>query len=220
MSRLLYARGGSAVWISHLDMMRLFQRAFARAGVRIRHSEGFNPHALISIALPMSVGTASECEVLDFTIESGCDDLLALPARLNACLPEGVRVLEAYDGGRKTRELTHLRAELTLRYDRGVPEGATERIAALFARDELIVQKKKKKAGFVPENIRPMIVSAAVRQPDAQQLVIDAVVCAQEPSLNPEYLLRAIENELPELTPDCAAVRRLAVLDAKLQPFR
>lgn len=220
MSRLLYGRGGSAVWISHLDMMRLFQRAFARAGVRIRHSEGFNPHALISIALPMSVGTASACEVLDFTVESGCDDLSALPARLNACLPEGVRVLEAYDGGRKTRELTHLRAELTLRYDRGVPAGAAERIAALFAREELIVQKKKKKAGFVPENIRPMIVSAAVTQPDAQQLVIDAVVCAQEPSLNPEYLLRAIENELPELTPDCSSVRRTAVLDAQLQAFR
>lgn len=219
MSRLIYGREGSAVWISHLDMMRLFQRAFARAGVRIRHSEGFNPHALISIALPMSVGTASECEVLDFTIEAGCDDLAALPARLNACLPEGVRVLRAYDGGRRTRELTHLRAAISLRYDGGVPDGAQERIAALFAREEIVVLKKKKKAGLVPENIRPMIVSCEVRRAGENELALEVVVCAQEPALNPDYLLRAIENELPDLVPDQSGVRRLAVLDASLREF-
>ena len=106
MSRLRYGRSGSAVWISHLDMMRLFQRAFARAGIRIRHSAGFNPHALISIALPMSVGTASVCELLDFSVESGCDDLGSLPARLNACLPGGVRVFEAYESERVTTAYT------------------------------------------------------------------------------------------------------------------
>ena len=220
MSRLRYGRSGSAVWISHLDMMRLFQRAFARAGIRIRHSAGFNPHALISIALPMSVGTASVCEVLDFSVESGCDDLGSLPARLNACLPEGVRVFEAYESDRKIRELRRLRARVTLTFDAGAPAGAREQIEALFAREEIIVLKKKKKEGFVPENIRPMIVSMDVTQPDRTHIALEAVVCALEPSLNPEYLLRALENELPDLKPDGTAICRLEVYDENLNIFR
>ena len=220
MSRLRYARSGQAVWISHLDMMRLFQRAFARAGIRIRHSAGFNPHALISIALPMSVGTASECELLDFSVESGCDDLAALPARLNACLPEGMRVLEAYESEHKIRGLRYLRARIDLTFDEGVPEGARDKIAALFARDEIIVLKKKKKEGFVPENIRPMIVSMDVTQPDSTHISLETVVCALEPSLNPEYLLRAMENELPDLKPDATAICRLEVYDEDLNVFR
>lgn len=220
MSRLRYARSGQAVWISHLDMMRLFQRAFARAGIRIRHSAGFNPHALISIALPMSVGTASECELLDFAVEAGCGDLAGLPERLNACLPEGVRVLEAYDSERKIRELRHLRARIDLTFDAGAPERAREQLESLFAREEIIVLKKKKKAGFVPENIRPMIVSMDVTQPDRTQISLETVVCALEPSLNPEYLLRAIENELPQLRADETSICRLEVYDEDLNLFR
>ena len=220
MSRLRYARSGQAVWISHLDMMRLFQRAFARACIRVHHSAGFNPHALISIALPMSVGTASKCELLDFAVESGCDDLAELPARLNTCLPDGVRVLEAYESERKVRELRHLRARIDLTFDAGAPIGAKDQLESLFARDEIIVLKKKKKEGFVPENIRPMIVSMDVTQPDSTHISLETVVCALEPSLNPEYLLRAMENELPDLKPDGTAICRLEVYDEDLNVFR
>ena len=44
--------------------MRVVQRVFLRAGVPLRYSEGFNPHALISICLPLPVGTASLCELM------------------------------------------------------------------------------------------------------------------------------------------------------------
>ena len=43
MPRLLFAKTGNAVWISHLDLMRVFQRAFRRGGILIRHSQGFAP---------------------------------------------------------------------------------------------------------------------------------------------------------------------------------
>ncbi|MFR0733423.1 MAG: DUF2344 domain-containing protein [Oscillospiraceae bacterium] len=43
MPRLLFAKTGNAVWISHLDLMRVFQRAFRRGGILIRHSQGFTP---------------------------------------------------------------------------------------------------------------------------------------------------------------------------------
>ena len=58
--RLLFSKTGRAKYISHLDLMRTFQRAFARAGIAIKHTEGFNPHPFVSIALPLSVGYSSQ----------------------------------------------------------------------------------------------------------------------------------------------------------------
>ena len=55
MPRLLFEKKGSAVWISHLDLMRLFQRAFKRADLPLKHTQGFNPRPSVSIALPLSV---------------------------------------------------------------------------------------------------------------------------------------------------------------------
>ena len=68
MPRLLFEKVGRSVWISHLDLMRLFQRAFKRAGLKLKHTQGFNPRPSVSIALPLSVGVESECELLDFDL--------------------------------------------------------------------------------------------------------------------------------------------------------
>ena len=71
MPRLLFEKTGNAVWISHLDLMRVFQRAFRRGGILIRHSQGFTPRAHVSIALPLPVGVESVCELLDFDLAEG-----------------------------------------------------------------------------------------------------------------------------------------------------
>ena len=60
MNRLLFEKTGDAVYLSHLDLMRIFQRAFRRADILIWPSQGFSPRAYVSIALPLSVSeTAS-----------------------------------------------------------------------------------------------------------------------------------------------------------------
>ena len=71
--RLLFSKTGRAKYISHLDLMRMFQRAFARAKIPIKHTEGFHPHPFVSIALPLSVGYSSECEILEFGLLEGTD---------------------------------------------------------------------------------------------------------------------------------------------------
>lgn len=63
--RLAFSKADTAKFISHLDLMRTFQRSFLRAGIAIKHTEGFNPHAFVSIPLPLSVGFSSGCEVLE-----------------------------------------------------------------------------------------------------------------------------------------------------------
>ena len=138
MNRLLFEKTGDAVYLSHLDLMRVFQRAFKRADIMIWHSQGFSPRAYVSIALPLPVGSESVCEILDFEIQDGSVDLAKLPALLNRTMPAGIRVLEAYESAVKIKHLTRLRAQITLEYDRGVPEQAertiTEPILSLIYR--------------------------------------------------------------------------------------
>ena len=79
--RLRFEKTGRAIYISHLDLMRTMQRVFLRADCPLKYSEGFNPHALISILLPLSVGVGSVCELMDFQLREDVD-LAALPERL------------------------------------------------------------------------------------------------------------------------------------------
>ena len=218
MNRLLFEKRGDAVWISHLDLMRVFQRAFRRAGFLLKHTGGFNQHAYVSFALPLSVGTESGCEIMDFELEeSFCPE--ELRERLNGALPAGVRVLEVYDSPSKLKELTHLHAQVTLEYDAGTGAETAAAVTALFERDALPVEKKSKK-GMTTVDIKPMIRYLKVTERSGQELLLDAVVCAQNPSLNPALLVSAIETLLPACKPDHAVIRRMEVLREDSTPFR
>jgi radical SAM-linked protein len=63
--RVKFSREEAIKYISHLDIIRLWHRAFIRACIPLAHSEGFNPHPRISLAVPLSVGVTSEAELMD-----------------------------------------------------------------------------------------------------------------------------------------------------------
>lgn len=218
MPRMLFTKTGTAVWISHLDLMRALQRGFRRAGLRLKHSQGYSPHPALSIALPLSVGVASDCELADFELdESESVTMDELPARLNAALPRGIRVLRCYEDGLKLKHLKWLKAVLTLEYDNGVPAAAPDALQALFFRESLPVEKHGKN-GVSTVDLIPMLHAFTV---EAKGSTIDlaATVSAQNPTLNPLLLGTAIEAFLPECKPDFIRCRRTALYDESLQPF-
>ena len=219
MPRLLFEKKGNAVWISHLDLMRLFQRAFKRAGLPLTHTQGFNPRPSVSIALPLSVGVESGCELLDFDLEGENIPCSEITQRLNRALVPGVRVLQTYEAGRKLKELALLSCEVILEYDAPVPETAESQIAALFQRESLVVEKRGKN-GVTQQDIIPMLRSVGLRRVDDRTLVLSAVVCCQNPTLNPMQLCAAIERYLPDCKPDFSKIRRIEIFDSKEQIFR
>lgn len=216
MPRLLFEKRGDSIWISHLDTMRVFQRAFRRAGLLLKHSQGFTPRAIVSIALPLSVGVESHCELLDFELEN---DAVVTPEILNNVLPAGICVLEILEKGRKIKELTHLKAHLVLEYDNGVSADLEERIAAFFRQETIMIEKHSRK-GKTETNIVPMICNLDVQQRDGHTLDMQVLVCAQNPSLNPQLLITALELYAPELAPDFAAISREELYDAQGEVFR
>ncbi len=213
--RLRFEKTGRAVYISHLDLMTTMQRAFARAGLALKYSEGFNPHPLISILLPLSVGTASVCELMDFRLREEAE-LSALPERLTKVLPEGIRVQEAYPTERKSAQLKWLEIEGTMEYDRGAPEPA--RLADFFSQGEIIIEKKTKR-GIGQTDIRPAIRSIRFETADGD-IRLHAVLSAQEPTLNPELLVSALRQLEPGLVPDFAEFTRLETYDAEMRVYR
>lgn len=219
MPRLLFEKKGNAVWISHLDLMRLFQRAFKRAGLPLTHTQGFNPRPSVSIALPLSVGVESSCELLDFDLYGDPVPAEEILERLNASLIEGVKALSVYDNGSKIKNLALLECEVIFEFDNGVPEHTKDRISALFSSDEVIVEKKGKN-GIKEENIIPMIRSVAVEEIDEYSLALHGLVCCQNPTLNPMQLAAAVSKYLPDIQPDFVKCRRLEIYDSNETIFR
>ena len=215
MDRILFEKTGKAVWMSHLDTMRLMQRVFRRAGVLLHHSQGYTPHAYVSMPLPLSVGMESLCEILEYELD---EKLTITPEELNEVMPAGIRVRRVYHSAVKTKFLTRLQAEVTMVYDNGVPQGACEKIAQFFASPEIKVVKRTKR-GPEETDIKPLLYSAAMTA-NEDRLLMDCVVSAQNPPLNPLLLVQAIETSLPELKPDHATCKRIEIYDDKGNPFR
>ena len=218
-NRLRFSKTGRAKYISHLDLMRTFQRAFLRAGIEITHTEGFNPHAFVSIPLPLSVGFSSQCEVLEFELRGGAE-LSQVPGRMNAVLPEGIMVQKCYEAAKPVKALTYVNYIVTLEYENGAPFGAETAIRDLLSRESLVVIKKSKKAksGQVEVDLIPLIAKFTV-EGRRDTIALDLIIRAQNPGLNPELIVSAIREYCPEASPDYVAFHRKDVLDAQFQPW-
>lgn len=219
MPRLLFTKTGEAIWMSHLDLMRLFQRAFKRAGLPLTHSQGYNPRPSVSIALPLSVGVESDYELLDFDLEGEKVPCQEIVQRLNKALVPGVQVLDCYEDGRKIKEITFLECRVYLEYDRVVTMDDFNALVALFNRKSIVVEKKGKN-GPTEQDIRPMIQYVLTVMPNEHCLMMSTMVNCQNPSLNPMLMIAAVERYAPQIRPDHAYCRRLKVYDQKVKPFR
>ncbi len=215
--RLRFRKTGRAIYISHLDLMQTMQRAFFRAELPLRYSEGFNPHPLISIALPLSVGAASECELMDFRLKEDVD-LSSLPARLTAVLPEGIEVLEAYEFTRKAAELKWLRVRGIWEYDTRCAAEMLSPLSDFYAREQIVITKKTKR-GMGETDIRPAIREIRFTQ-DGTDIKMEAVISAQEPTLNPELLADALRQLCPDTAPGFAKFTRIETYDKDMRIFR
>lgn len=215
--RISYTQTGRAIWISHLDMMRMLQRAMNRADIPIRYSEGFNPHAQISILLPLSVGTESLCQLADIRVRRDVD-ISALPLQLTKVMPEGIVVTNCWEDGAKPAELQSLEALCRWEYAESVTQEQLTAIRALFQREELIVQRKTKR-GEGPFNILPHTRLLELSA-EGSCIMLRACLSAAEPVVKPELLSKAVAENAPELAPLHVRCTRLKLLDKNGKEFK
>jgi hypothetical protein len=89
--RIQFEKRGAIRFTSHKDVMRIFERAFAAAGVPVSYSEGFHPHVRMSFGPPLKTGWESLEEYMDLQLESPMD---GMAAAVNTKLPDGMRVIQ------------------------------------------------------------------------------------------------------------------------------
>lgn len=156
--RMRYTKKGRIRFLSHLDLMTLFQRAATRAGIPLAFSQGFNPHPRTSFGPALSVGVESEAEYLDMETDPFID-LSKATRDLNSTLPQGIEVLEARIIPRNAPSLSKSIAKFIYRVLILPPytETIQERIGGFLALSSVVVVKKGKE-----RDIRPAIASIAL----------------------------------------------------------
>lgn len=219
--RILFAKNGTAKYISHLDLMHTMERAFLRAGITIRHTAGYHPHPYVSIPLPLPLGFSSDCEIMEFGLVEG-STVETLPEQMNRALPNGIQVLSCYDGGLAFKKLCYVRYDITLEFDSPIAEQAADAMQALLNRESFVVQKRSKKAksGFTEVDIIPLVEAAEEIRPEGTFLYLTLLLKAQNPGLNPDVLLQGFRGEHPELPIIYSACHRREILDDQKQIYR
>ncbi len=154
-----FKKEDSVRFVSHLDVQRLFQRTFRRADIPVAYSNGFNPHQQLAFATALTVGATSSGEWLDIKMdkELAADEFIA---RVNAALPRGFSILEAFCIEEKYPSLSAVMAaaeySVVLRFAEAVQaEEISSSIEKLLS--DSIVVLKKTKAGMKNVDIRPMV---------------------------------------------------------------
>ena len=159
--RTKFNKEGDMIYISHLDLQQLLQRAFRRAEIDLVHSQGFNPHPKISYGNALALGTESQGEYVDVEIEEDLSVEEYLN-RMNAQLPEGIKFIEAKEIDKQEPSLASvieygeyiftIETEKTL-----TKEYVKSKILEFMSQDEIMITKKNKKGKIVESDIRPMI---------------------------------------------------------------
>lgn len=149
---LKYSRDDRVKYISHLDFMRLFHRTVRRSGLPFVFSQGFNPHPIMTVAQPLSVGVTSDCEFMKVGFDGEFSETELL-SRLNSSMPPGYKVTAARKVEGKEIDITKIdRAVYTVEIECNRAVDVEE----FMANNELKVMKKSK-SGVKESDIRPYI---------------------------------------------------------------
>lgn len=219
-ARMKFAKEGRAKYISHLDLMHTMQRTMARCQMPLWFTEGFNQHAYVSVALPLSTGYSGECEFLDFNITSDAVPENAVEA-VNAAFPEGLRAIEIYpfeDGGMKVAAIAWSQYRITWGFEDGVPDGFLSAVEQLF-RQPVVEIVKKSKRGEKLVNMRELMRDFSISQ-DADAVTAVVTTAAGNNNMSPEYLTRAIRQYLPQYDMPFCSYHRMNVFTEDGKAFR
>ena len=141
--RINYEITGSLAFLSHLEVMRLWQRAMLRSHLPIAWSNGFNPRPKLSLGPARNVGVEGLSEYLDAEF-NGIVKSGELVEKLNGILPEGVRILKAREipAGTKMLEAVINEAVYKVTFLNGMPADASEKVKALMDSEQCLYLRK------------------------------------------------------------------------------
>ncbi len=192
--RMSFQKTGMAKFISHLDTVRCISRAMKRACVPIWYTEGFNPHAFLTFAMPLSLGFESLCETVDFRLMEEVD-LEELAERINNALPVDITVKEIYVYETSPNDIRW--AEYKIIFNN--PDALLlDKAESVLSADEIMVLKKAKQGRKKVEkevNIKEHIKSFELNNEDGKLILNTVLSSGTSININPMLLIGALAKD-------------------------
>ena len=203
---LRYKRGESIKYVSHLDFVRVFGRAFRRAELPIAYSEGFNPHPLLTFALPLSVGYTSECELMEFVLEKEIETE-EIKERLQKAMPAGIEIAEVCKGKTRMKKLDNA---LYIVKAENLPNDLSD----FLSLDSILIEKKTK-SGIKEADIRGDIKNIALKDGRIEMLLS----AGSRANLKPEVVICAMNKYINGYNAGECDYHRKQILDGEYNPI-
>lgn len=189
-----FSKHGFVRYTSHLDMLRLFKRAFKKNDIQLVHSQGFNPHPKLGFAQPLSLGYTADGELLEFeTVKPyDCDEM---KEKLQKSMPEGVDILYCGPLDLEAKSIASVITEAV--YTIKLPEGSVDeaqlqsKLQAYMEQPEIIAMKKKKKPKeLAPQNIKGKIRELSAGEEEDCPVIVAKVDSGSGSNLSPELIIQ------------------------------
>lgn len=203
--RVKFTKENQLKYIGHLDLMRLFDRAFRRGNIPIIYTQGFNPQPKLSFATALPLGVESHGEYFDVELREKMD-IIRFKEDLNKVLPDSIRILKALyvDDSKSVMSLIRWSTYVVeAKFDNEIAKEVLDKqIESFMSLEEIFVTKEKEKKGKIKRtklNIREFIKNLDVLQYDNQRVIFKTTLkTGSEGNLKPVDLMDSI-NEYTEI---------------------
>ncbi|MCI5969948.1 MAG: TIGR03936 family radical SAM-associated protein [Clostridia bacterium] len=202
--RIKYKKTDAARYISHLDFIRTITRTFRRAELPVKYSQGFNPHMILTVALPISVGVISDAEYMEVELNEEISEDKIISA-LNQNIPLGLEITAAK---KVCGEDIALNKISYAKYFVEVEHSGECDIEKLLQNETLMVDKKSKK-GITLTDIKPMIAHLGFIGENNGNAEYEMILSAGNvQNLKPETVIAAFEKYGDNYKADFISVTR------------
>ncbi len=182
MIRIAFEKNSTAIYMSHLDLMRCMTRALSRAEIPVKYTEGFNPHPYLVFAAPLALGIEGEREYFEIKIteEMPFDEM---KHRLNDTLPQGLKILDVFESENDFNEIE--RADY-----RVFVEGKTAEDWNRFFDAETIPAEKKTKRGLETIDMKQEILGCRAEPVENGVVLHLHLPCGNRRNLSPLLVVK------------------------------
>lgn len=204
--RLFYSKTGRAKYISHLDVMRAFQRTLKRTGLNVWYTEGFHPHLYLTFALPLSLGYEGLCESVDFRIMGEEVPFETVTKLIDDSFPEGFKAISCARPIMDVSEISSSNYDISFTCD-NEPDKVLLMWEKCFLHSEKLIVRKKTKRGDKDIDIKPLIDVLPLRNEDGLYKTSMKLSTGQTENINPSLVFDAFFGETGLTIQDLEVVR-------------
>lgn len=194
--RIWFKKTGTARYMSHLDLNRCVARAVHKAKIPIWYTQGFNPHAFITFALPLSLGMSGERESMDMKLEEDIPPQ-ELMDRLNSGLPKDIKLFDVTEPVMKPGKIAFASFSATIDTEDQDAEEVAKKIEVLLSQNDIIVPKHTKN-GMRDIDIKPYFKELEMTVNKVENKIYANIIlpAGSTENINPMLLQDAIKKYL------------------------